>query len=311
MSQNRTPKSFLELAEIVLQDNKNIPMTPMQIWNYAVDKNNYIDTSFTKGKTPSSTLNALLGQAVIHGKNDFARIGNDGEYRYYINRKEKAPKTSKIIENTAQKVKETIKIDIKEIDLHTVLVKFIKENRHFRAYSKTINEKKSLKTNVGEHEWLHPDIVSVFFPFDNIYENQTINLQNKMSISTVKMFSFELKVKISFGNLRESYFQALSNSSWANEGYLVASVIDEDNNDLMDELNRLNNAFGIGVIKLNIQDPLSSRILFSATYRQDVDWDTINRLTKVNTDFSSFLESVEGDINNKKVNNKSNYDTIL
>nr|WP_288977411.1 hypothetical protein [uncultured Blautia sp.] len=44
----------------------------------------------------------------------------------------------------------------------------------------------------------------------------------------------------------------MSNSSWAHEGYLVALKISEEP-ELMDELRRLNNAFGIGVIRLDAE----------------------------------------------------------
>jgi hypothetical protein len=37
-----------------------------------------------------------------------------------------------------------------------------------------------------------------------------------------------MKKNLNFTNLREYYFQAVSNSSWANEGYIVALDIDED-----------------------------------------------------------------------------------
>lgn len=67
-----------------------------------------------------------------------------------------------------------------------------------------------------------------------------------------KVFSFEMKQKLDLGNLRSEYFQAVSNSSWANEGYLVAPIITTENEDFMSELTLLNNSFGIGVIKLNI-----------------------------------------------------------
>lgn len=46
----------------------------------------------------------------------------------------------------------------------------------------------------------------------------------------------------------KSIFQALSNSSWANYGYLVVFDINED---VMEEMERLNRSFGIGIIKLS------------------------------------------------------------
>lgn len=113
---------------------------------------------------------------------------------------------------------------------------------------------------------------------------------------------------MTFTNLREYYFQAVSNSSWANEGYLVTLRLDEDPT-LKDEIRRLNNAFGIGVIKLNPDNVYESEILFPSRYNQEIDWDTVNRLSAENSDFSSFLNELTEDITLKKV--KSKYDTIL
>jgi len=124
----------------------------------------------------------------------------------------------------------------------------------------------------------------------------------------LKLFSFEMKISISFSNLREYYFQAISNSSWANEGYLVALRIADDSS-LYDEMRRLNNAFGIGIIKLNPEDIDQSEILFPAKENTNVDWDTINRLAEENTDFKDFISDITEDIKLGKV--KSNYDKIL
>lgn len=89
------------------------------------------------------------------------------------------------------------------------------------------------------------------------------------------MFSFELKVKLTFTNLREYYFQAVSNSSWANEGYLV--VLEIENDPLLnDELRRLNNSFGIGIIVLNPSEIEESEILFPAREKEFVEWDTVD-----------------------------------
>lgn len=65
----------------------------------------------------------------------------------------------------------------------------------------------------------------------------------------VALYSYELKRTIENDHqLKEYFFQALSNSSWANYGYLVAFDINED---IMEEMERLNRSFGIGVIKLS------------------------------------------------------------
>ncbi|KAA6320966.1 hypothetical protein EZS27_029326 [termite gut metagenome] len=112
-----------------------------------------------------------------------------------------------------------------------------------------------------------------------------------------------------FGNLRESYFQSVSNSSWANEGYLVVLEIKVDDLDLMDEIRRLNNAFGIGVIKLNLKSIYESEILFPARINSLIDWDTVDRLAEKNKGFKKFLTSIAG-TNCKSDIVESHYDTV-
>ncbi len=121
------------------------------------------------------------------------------------------------------------------------------------------------------------------------------------------MLSFELKRELSFGNLRESFFQTVSNSSWANESYLVAAEISEEE-EFRSELSRLSTSFGIGVIKLNFDDPHSSDIIFPAKYREALDWETINKLT-MNSDFKEFISTVKIDITSKKIHKKE-YDQV-
>ncbi|MGC4100788.1 hypothetical protein [Ferruginibacter sp.] len=84
--------------------------------------------------------------------------------------------------------------------------------------------------------------------------------------------------------------------------------IDEDPA-LMDEIRRLNNAFGIGLIKINCESIFESEILFPSNDNQEIDWDTVNRLASENGNFSDFLNELTEDIKLKKV--KSKYDAIL
>ncbi|WP_346350276.1 hypothetical protein [Spiroplasma endosymbiont of Calodromius spilotus] len=115
-----------------------------------------------------------------------------------------------------------------ERDLHSVVVKFL-HNSAFNISSKTIFHELSSKKVSGKNKWLHPDIVGVHFPF-NDFSKKTLKLQKEyLGALKTKFYSFELKKELSFANLRESYFQAVSNSSWANEGYLVTLKISESN----------------------------------------------------------------------------------
>ncbi len=104
-----------------------------------------------------------------------------------------------------------------------------------------------------------------------------------------KITSYEIKKEIKTDyDLKKSYFQTVSNSSWANFGYLVAFEI---NSSLMDEMERLNQSFGIGIIELKA-NPYESKILFQAKYK-DLDFKTIDKLCKVNSDFDKFMIYIE------------------
>jgi hypothetical protein len=117
-----------------------------------------------------------------------------------------------------------------------------------------------------------------------------------------------MKIQLSFSNLRQSYFQAVSNASWANEGYLVCLHINEDP-DLKNEIQRLSNSFGIGVIKLNTNSINESEIIFPAKYRETIDWDTVNRLEEDSPDFKMFISDLVEDIKISKI--KSKYDSVF
>lgn len=288
--------TFLDLAEKVLAET-GIPMTPGEIWNKAIELG--LDHQLgSLGKTPVNTLNAQLGNAVQKlSDGRFERTGKP--YRYFLK---------------GAKPKETTKTDIignqasyGERDLHPLLVRFARYNDHFRCFVKTIFHETSTKGLKGEYEWLHPDLVGFYFPYDT-FKRQTIELLGQFNQNQYRLFSFEMKKEVNYGNLREYYFQAVSNSSWANEGYLVALHFD-NNPKLQEELARLNQAFGIGVIELDPVNVESSRILHPARLNE-VDWITVNRLVEVNKSFLKFVESVEADIRSRYPH-PSEYDQVL
>ena len=135
-----------------------------------------------------------------------------------------------------------------------------------------------------------------------------MKLQTSLNVNSIKLFSFEMKKNIDYSNLRQYFFQAVSNSSWANEGYLVCLKIDEDPN-FRNELQRLSNAFGIGIIKLNPESISESEIICNARYNENIDWDTLERLSEDNPDFNKFISDLTEDIALGKV--KSTYDKVI
>ncbi|GAA7480014.1 hypothetical protein ID1078_13170 [Helicobacter pylori] len=100
-----------------------------------------------------------------------------------------------------------------------------------------------------------------------------------------------MKKEISVHNCRECYFQAISNSSWANEGYLVGCNINTQDTELMDLLKRLHASFGIGVIDLRTDEDKSA-ILLNAKYKEKIDYTVALELSEKNKKFSGFLKSV-------------------
>ena len=102
---------------------------------------------------------------------------------------------------------------------------------------------------------------------------------------TFELSSYEIKKAITTDSeLKQAFFQAVSNSSWANHGYLAAF---DFNDSLMDEMERLNQSFGIGIIKLH-GNPFRSKFLFQSRHR-DLDFKTIDKLCVVNKDFERFI----------------------
>ena len=196
------------------------------------------------------------------------------------------------------------RISYRERDLHALLTYFVREN--LNIYTKTIYHERSRKRSYIQ--WLHPDMVGVYFLIED-WEEEVANFAKEIGFTAVILFSYEIKRELNFNNLRESFFQAVSNSSWANEGYLVAAEIETDTEFLL-ELKRLSTSFGIGVIKLDTTDPDASEILFPAKRKEELDWDTINKLASDNPDFKEFLRRVRIDLSTRELRIES-YDKLL
>ncbi|RKV26246.1 COG2958 family protein [Helicobacter pylori] len=178
-----------------------------------------------------------------------------------------------------------------ERDLHPFLTYMAIHNENLKCYTKTIFHEESLKSSKGMDRWLYPDMVGVRFLHAELSNENLIAFSKKFDTLPVKLVSFELKKEISVNNCRECYFQAISNSSWANEGYLVGCHIDTHNPQLMDLLKRLHASFGIGVIDLRVDEDKSA-ILLNAKYKEKIDYTVALELSDKNEKFSGFLKSV-------------------
>lgn len=139
------------------------------------------------------------------------------------------------------------------------------------------------------NKWLYPDLVGM----ENLTARWCAEIQlctREFGDKRAKLWSFEVKKLLNSANVRQSYFQAVSNSSWANYAYLIAAEI--EGTDTLRELRVLASLHGVGIMRLDTDNPSESQILIPARERPDVDWDTMNRLTNENPDFKSYLSLV-------------------
>ncbi|MGN8401186.1 HrgA protein [Helicobacter pylori] len=196
-----------------------------------------------------------------------------------------------------------------ERDLHPFLTYMAINNENLKCYTKTIFHEESLKSPKGMDRWLYPDMVGVRFLHAELSNENLIAFSKKFDTLPVKLMSFELKKEISVHNCRECYFQAISNSSWANEGYLVGCHIDTQNSKLMDLLKRLHASFGIGVIDLRTNEDKSA-ILLNAKYKEKIDYTVASELSDKNKKFSGFLKSVVDYDPNHQHRYKDEFDEI-
>ncbi|SEL75876.1 hypothetical protein SAMN04488505_1021037 [Chitinophaga rupis] len=302
--------TFWDIIENTIE-KAGVPLSPKEIWEKAHELGTTGDF-VTTGQTPWATIGAYC-YTDIQRAGDHSTVIQTSERpaQFFLRRLVPQINLEKLLKQKDAEIIKREKAALRkfhERDLHVLLVAYAYADPHFKANIKTIFHENSLKKNAkGQNEWLHPDMVGVYFPFTD-YKSETLDIQNHLSISSIKLFSFELKAHVNFLNLRHAYFQAVSNSSWANEGYIVTLDLDDDPA-LKDEIGRLNNAFGIGLIKLNAENIYESEILFPARIKPTIDWDTVNRLVTENKDFSNFLKLVTEDCKLGKV--KSEYDKVL
>lgn len=212
--------NFTELA-VLTMELINRPATTTELWAFVLQNNLHRrlkafdeTTQAMTGKTPEATFGRN-----IYIETDIFEAISGTKPKQFVLRQQKPD----------NRLPETVGIEKKpafrERDLHQVLSYFLKHSDYFQAYSKTIFHEESAKGQKGEDKWLYPDMVAVNFEYADYHKNNVLNFIEKFDIRPIKVFSFELKKELNYSNYKEYFFQAVSNSSWANEGYLVAPNI--------------------------------------------------------------------------------------
>lgn len=265
----------------VLEEQKT-SLTYLEVSDKIIERD-YIDWS--NAKTPADTVSAQLGSFIRKNDTRVKRIKGKKGFEYYLSKYEDEINLTDVIE--ASPVEKNTKRNkvFQERDLHKLLSSYLKNKN---IYSKTIFHEKSANSKDNHQKWVHPDMIGIKF----------LSLKNKASHSLMKIInksdafelvSYELKREIkSDYELKKTYFQAVSNSSWANYGYLVAFEISSN---LKEEMERLNQSFGIGIIELKA-NPYESEVLFPAK-NKELDFKTIDKLCQINKEFEKFISQTE------------------
>ncbi|GHR67377.1 hypothetical protein VN0614_10650 [Helicobacter pylori] len=300
----------IEIIQSVLEAIKE-PIKVTEIYDKAkelFEKGEITNMFDCGGKTPHQSVSAFIYTAL-----------NKGEELPFLKTQEKpvliALKSAakEPVLNTEKPSTPNAKIAHNKIaherDLHPFLTYMAIHSENLKCYTKTIFHEGSLKSPKGMDRWLYPDMVGVRFLHAELSNENLIAFSKKFDTLPIKLVSFELKREISVNNCRECYFQAISNSSWANEGYLVGHHIDTHNPKLMDLLKRLHASFGIGVIDLRTDEDKSA-ILLNAKYKEKIDYTVASELSEKNEEFSGFLKSVVDYDPNHQHRYKDEFDEI-
>jgi hypothetical protein len=285
----------MTISEAIIQtlnDFPNKPLSTEQIHEHIKEKGYCANL-----KLGINTVSYTCGNFKRTGKKRVQHVkGKNGAHLYYLLKNKKNIDMKQYI-----RIEKELNFD--ERDLHQLVCQYLYEEK--KVYSKTIFHEQS-NSKESNKNWIHPDMVGIRFLSDEMKDESKLSQKFMKAINlpdTIEISSYELKKCIkSDRDLKDAYFQAVSNSSWANYGYLVALDIEdmdnfyneEDRNNFNEEMQRLNQAFGIGIISLLPSldpDDIKIKVLFPAK-RRDLDFAMIDKLCNANPNFRDFIEYV-------------------
>ena len=203
----------------------------------------------------------------------------EGMLRYYFTKKTQDEKIEEFDKDLKSK-------KYSEENLYDTLADYLQS---CSIGSRRINESSSSNVRgLGGNHWLYPDLIGIQYVVKEDWKNNKL-IDFMGNAEKIKLWSFEVKKDVNLSNVRELYFQAVANSSWANFGYLVVAEIKSVK--ASEELNMLANRHGIGVILLDREKPEGGSIKIPAKEKENVDWEMLNRLT-VNGDIRECLTNI-------------------
>jgi hypothetical protein len=242
-------------------------------------------------KTDGKFIAQLAAEIGSHRKYLDIRIQYEGSpltYRFASTGEKPLPEDASIVVLPGQTAHES-KHELHEFSLYPVLYKFAKERLDVRTMR--INEKSAQKMGGKNwNRWLHPDMVGLEV-IEEGWDDAVRECSKYSNSQRVRVWSFEVKFRLEGWNFREAFFQAVSNSSWANFAYVVADQIESTK--IIDEIRILSRVHGVGLIRLNKDNTSkAAEILIPAKEREYIEWSYANRLAIVNSDFRKFLDRI-------------------
>jgi hypothetical protein len=178
---------------------------------------NYYDTTKWTQASPVSVVSATLGNFIRNGDARVKRIKKDNLLLYYLTKNEETFDIDNFEETSIAPTKKIVKKEktFSERDLHKLLCSYLKISG---VYTKTIFHEQSSNGKDSNQIWTHPDMIGIrFLKLHNKASQNFLKAINR--IDTFKLSSYEIKKELNNDSeLKKSFFQAVSNSSWANYG---------------------------------------------------------------------------------------------
>lgn len=265
----------------VLEKEKRL-LNYLEIYNIIIEGGYY---KWTVNKSPTNVIASRLGSFIRKNDKRVKRVKTERGFRYYFSKYENELNLSEIVEKEIEPKKLAQLKVYQERDLHILLSSYLNNSNIF---SKTIFHEQSTFNKDNHQKWIHPDMIGIsFLKLKNESSQALMKLINKSDSFDLTSYEIKREIKSDY-ELKKCFFQAVSNSSWANYGYLVAFEISSN---LKEEMERLNQSFGIGVIELQ-SNPYESEVLFPARYKK-LDFKTIDKLCEINSEFKKFISLSE------------------
>lgn len=246
----------------------------------------------TKADTPEKVLKQIQAEInipEIQKQEPKIKILKGPKLKYYYSKLTDIEEVDK-----AESTSEQGSSNLKESDLYPMLADFLWAE--FNVRSKRIDEKTgSNDRGRGGNKWLYPDLVGMQdISYD--WKEEVRQCVAQYYDKKTTLWSFEVKFLINRSNLRESFFQTVSNSSWANYSYLVAGEL---NRNILNDLRILAAAHNIGFILLDKDNPSEdSQVIIPAEYKHEIDWEAVNRISVQSSDFRKYIKQITAAQNN-------------